>query len=230
MSQRSEKQRRRIDDLENRISSLECYRIFYEALESVRSRDAEEERKQAAYKYRRRLEEQKKQKEQVVLFAVVTCLFVLLLSVLTVTARSAQAERMQETADKVPVTTVDEPTEDHENQYIEEALLARANKLENVKITHYCAERYAHICGTGDGITASGVLATPYVSVAVDPGIIPLGSEVMIDYGDGDIQYCRADDIGGGVHGAHVDVCVAGHQEALALGVKTATVHWIAPA
>ena len=129
------------------------------------------------------------------------------------------------------VAVVDEPVqEDHENQYIEEALLARASKLENVKITHYCAEPYTHICGTGDGITASGVPATPYVSVAVDPSLIPLGSEVMIDYGDGDIQYYRADDVGGGVNGNHVDVCVAWHQEALALGVKTATVYWVAPA
>ena len=35
--------------------------------------------------------------------------------------------------------------------------------------TAYCSEQYEHICGTGDGITASGVQAEPGVSIAVDP-------------------------------------------------------------
>ena len=100
--------------------------------------------------------------------------------------------------------------------------------LENVKITHYCSELRPHICGTGDGITASGRRVTPYVSVAVDPSIIPLGSDVLVDYGDGEIHYYRADDTGGGVKGKHLDLAVGTHSEALRMGVKNATVYWVA--
>ena len=103
-----------------------------------------------------------------------------------------------------------------------------ANVLENVKITHYCSELRPHICGTGDGITASGRRVTPYVSVAVDPSVIPLGSDVLVDYGDGEIHYYRADDTGGGVKGKHLDLAVGTHSEALQMGVKNATVYWVA--
>jgi 3D (Asp-Asp-Asp) domain-containing protein len=65
------------------------------------------------------------------------------------------------------------------------------------------------------------------VSVAVDPSVIPLGADVLIDYGDGDLQYMRADDTGKGVKGNHIDVCVADHETAINAGVRTATVYWV---
>lgn len=67
----------------------------------------------------------------------------------------------------------------------------------------------------------------PGVSVAVDPAVIPLGSDVLVDYGDGDIRYYRADDTGSAVKGNHIDLCMASHQEALEAAVKTATVWWV---
>ena len=78
-----------------------------------------------------------------------------------------------------------------------------------------------------DGITASGVRATPGVTVAVDPDVIPLGADVLVDYGDGEICYYRADDTGSGVVGNHIDLCVADHQTAVQLGRRTATVWWV---
>ena len=75
------------------------------------------------------------------------------------------------------------------------------------------------------GITASGRRATPYVSVAVDPSVIQLGADVLVDYGDGEIYYYRADDTG--PKGNHIDLCVSSHEEALRLGVQTATVYWV---
>lgn len=48
------------------------------------------------------------------------------------------------------------------------------------RITAYCCEPYAHICGTGDGLTATGIPATPGVA-AVDPAVIPLGSTLIHD-------------------------------------------------
>lgn len=131
--------------------------------------------------------------------------------------------------DDTPATTRCYMTEDEveqaENEMIEQALLARSHKLEDVKITFYCCEERPHICGTGTGITASGRRVTPYVSCAVDPDVIPLGSTVMLEY-NGEMVYLRADDTGGSIKGNRLDIAVKGHQEALSLGVKTADIWW----
>lgn len=131
-----------------------------------------------------------------------------------------------EADDAHPVALLEpEEPEEYENEKIEAALLQRATRIDNVTVTHYdcCVE----CCGKADGITASGVRATPGVTVAVDPSVIPLGSDVLVDYGDGKIQYYRADDVGGAVKGNHIDLCVGSHEEALALGVRTAMVWWV---
>ena len=88
----------------------------------------------------------------------------------------------------------------------------------NCTITYYCCEPYEHICGNGDGITATG-LPVSLGMVAVDPDVIPLGSTVVID----GQQYLAADT---GVTGYCVDVAVPTHEEALELGVRSAEV-WI---
>lgn len=110
---------------------------------------------------------------------------------------------------------------------VEENTGHQANMIENVNVTFYCCEKRKHICGTGDGITATGTEVTPWYSVAVDPKVIPLGSTIYVDFGDGVIHQFRAEDTGGAVKGNHIDIAVAGHQEALELGIKTATVYWI---
>lgn len=131
--------------------------------------------------------------------------------------------------DDTPATTrcymTEEEVEQAENEMIEQALLDRSHKLEDVKITFYCCEARPHICGTGTGITASGRRVTPYVSCAVDTSIIPLGSTIMIEY-NGEMVYLRADDTGSAIQGNRMDIAVRGHQEALELGVKTADIWW----
>ena len=87
-------------------------------------------------------------------------------------------------------------------------------------VTHYCCEPYEHVCGDGDGLTATGIPVTSGV-VAVDPEVIPLGSTVIIDG-----QAYLAADTGGAVRGSHVDIAVATHQEAEDLGTTTTKV-WI---
>ncbi len=113
----------------------------------------------------------------------------------------------------------------NENELIEAALLARSHKLEDVTITFYCCEERPHICGTGTGITASGRRVAPYVSCAVDPDIIPLGSTIMIEY-NGEMVYLRADDTGPAVKGNHIDIAVPTHDFALSLGIQTADIWW----
>lgn len=118
--------------------------------------------------------------------------------------------------------------ENYENLLIEQALLAKATKIENVIVTHYCCEKRPHICGNGDGITASGVAVVPEVTVAVDPRYIPLGADVLVDFGDGVIHYYKAADTGGAIKGnKRIDIAVATHAEALERGKKTATVYWV---
>lgn len=105
--------------------------------------------------------------------------------------------------------------------------LAKYNRVENCLITYYCTELRPHICGTGNGITASGAPVQAGVSAAVDPSLIPLGSKVVVDYGDGVLHEYIAQDVGGWVNGAHVDLAVETHDEALQMGRRTATVYWL---
>lgn len=86
--------------------------------------------------------------------------------------------------------------------------------LGTFKITHYCA--CTKCCGkNAQGITASGKKVEEGKTIAVDPKVIALGSEVYIDgYG-----YMEAQDTGSAIKGNIIDVYVADHQEALNLGV-----------
>lgn len=187
--------------------------------------------------------EERRRRSQRRLMYITYLLFLLLLLawLLSYMAMTVEAEPVQYKAeiikddgrlpgDDTPATTRCYMTEDEieaaENEMIEAALLANATRLDGVTVTHYCP--CAACCGKSDGITASGLRATPGVTVAVDPEIIPLGADVLVDYGDGEIKYYRADDTGSAVKGAHIDLCMASHEEAVQAGVRTATVYWVA--
>ena len=88
------------------------------------------------------------------------------------------------------------------------------------RITHYCCESKGnpHICGTGTGLTATGVPVAPGM-VAVDPKVIPLGSTVIIN----GISYLATDT---GVKGNAIDIAVPTHEEALDMVTYTASV-WV---
>lgn len=129
----------------------------------------------------------------------------------------------QENAPERPVTVITECFEEEEP----ELDMSHLPQIENATLTHYCI--CEQCCGKDEshpayGITASGRAAEPYVSVAVDPFIIELGSTVYVDYGDGEIHEYRADDTGSNVNGARIDLCVSSHEEALELGIRTVRV------
>jgi 3D (Asp-Asp-Asp) domain-containing protein len=69
----------------------------------------------------------------------------------------------------------------------------------SVELTAYSASEQE---GTAAGITYTGVRARPG-TVAVDPAVIPLGSRLRIAGLPG---LYRAEDTGGGIRDAHVDV------------------------
>lgn len=187
--------------------------------------------------------EERRRRSQRRLQLITYLLFLLLLLawlgsylIMTVEAEPATQCKAEVTAeddtlpgDDTPATTrcylTEEEIEENENELIKAALLARSHKLEGAIITFYCCEERPHICGTGTGITASGRRVTPYVSCAVDPDIIPLGSTIMIEY-NGEMVYLRADDTGPAVKGDHIDIAVPTHDFALSLGVQTADIWW----
>lgn len=158
----------------------------------------------------------------------------ILMSALAINARGESVQPEQTLPPEPPaivrtiqaVQNAPDAPEENENERIEAALLARAHKLEDVCVTYYDAH-CVQCCGKTDGVTASGLQATPYVSAAVDPAVIPLGADLLVDYGDGILHYLRADDTGAAITGIRIDICVASHAEALWLGVDRADVYWV---
>jgi 3D (Asp-Asp-Asp) domain-containing protein len=84
----------------------------------------------------------------------------------------------------------------------------------NYEITHYC--KCARCCGKNDGITATGTQATAGRTIAVDPKVIPLGTEVIIDG-----QHYIAEDTGGAIKGNKIDIFCDSHEEAINRGRTT---------
>ena len=231
MSQRSEKLRRRVDGLEQQVEALWTARVtddhFAAALRSVQAQNAADEAKQ-----RRDICDRARQAERaartwktMTYAALGAAIIVLIAAILAVQASGADAGPAAPPTTEMPAVQLIPEQEDYENEKIEAALLERAVKIEDVTVTHYCP--CVACCGKDDGITASGRRAAPGISVAVDPDVIPLGSDVLVDYGDGEIHYYRADDTGSAVKGDHIDLCMDSHEAALEAGVKTATVWWI---
>lgn len=90
---------------------------------------------------------------------------------------------------------------------------AKLQPLGTFRITHYCP--CSICCGPwADGITSTGVTASTNHTIAVQPGQIPYGSKVVING-----QVYVAEDCGGGIGTNCIDVYVASHEEANALGV-----------
>lgn len=231
MSQKNEKLRRQVERLNARVVSVEQRFDAWSAAESAvhnqAALDAAAERN--AERRRAREAERAVVAWRRMTYAVLVASIIVLVAAILVVNAEADAEVIDPpvvvTAAETFVETIEEP-EEAENERIEAALLARSHVIEDCVVTQYdCCVR---CCGKDDGITASGVRATPGVTVAVDPDVIPLGSDVLVDYGDGEIHYYRADDIGGAVKGNHIDLCVGSHEEALQLGRRTATVYWVA--
>lgn len=72
------------------------------------------------------------------------------------------------------------------------------------------------------GVTASGTVPQEGRTVAVDPDVIPLGSELWID-GEGPFV---AEDTGSGINGSTIDVFCQSHADALEWGKREVMVTW----
>ena len=91
--------------------------------------------------------------------------------------------------------------------------------LGNYRLTYYCA--CSICCGEyANGITATGTTATEGRTIAVDPRIIPYGSEVIING-----RVYVAEDCGGAIKGNHIDIYMNSHEECLRQGVVSGEVY-----
>ncbi len=81
------------------------------------------------------------------------------------------------------------------------------------------ATGYSYDDGNGDGVTATGTVPRPGVC-AVDPGVIPLGTKLWVPgYG-----WARAEDTGGAIRGAKIDLFFPTREAALQWGRRTVQV------
>lgn len=129
-------------------------------------------------------------------------------------------------ADLELATTLLAQTREREAPTMEMTALAPAQPVPPVleslgvfTVTAYCP--CAKCCGKwADGITATGTTATQGRTIAVDPGVIPLGSLVRFKGPDGEVRDYTAEDTGGAIKGQRIDLYFDSHQEALEWGVQ----------
>src|SRR5690625_2769774 len=100
---------------------------------------------------------------------------------------------------------------------------SESNQAPEGKTVSVSATAYTAKCDGCSGVTSTGVdlNANPNAKViAVDPSVIPLGSEVYVEgYG-----YATAADVGGAIKGNKIDVHVPTKDEAVSWGVRTVEV------
>ena len=87
-------------------------------------------------------------------------------------------------------------------------------------LTYYCACEIC--CDVETGITATGTPVVEGRTIAVDPSVIPCGTQVIING-----HVFTAEDCGGAVRGNHIDIYVNDHQTALELGRGQAEVYLV---
>ena len=92
--------------------------------------------------------------------------------------------------------------------------------LGNYKLTYYCSCELC--CDVETGITATGTPVVEGQTIAVDPNVIPYGTQVIING-----HVFTAEDCGGAIEGNRIDIYVNDHDRANALGVNYADVYLV---
>lgn len=125
---------------------------------------------------------------------------------------AAEAEyAVEQERDLPPVVEVIRQETPQEHTYTHESI---------VTVTAYCP--CEKCCGEyANGYTATGAKATQGVTIATDPDVIPMGTEVEID---GHIYI--AQDVGGAISGNRIDLYFDSHEDALRWGVREKVVRW----
>ncbi len=91
--------------------------------------------------------------------------------------------------------------------------------LRYIRHEQYTATAYLPVDpreGRCSGLTATGALAKPYFSAAVDPTVIPLNAWIWID----GLGWWKAQDTGNAIIGKKIDLCLSEREEAMEFGVR----------
>lgn len=99
---------------------------------------------------------------------------------------------------------------------------ANAKQVLDIKATAYAPG--PHDNDQWGNKTFLGTQVRPGI-IAVDPNVIPLGSNVMIKYPDGTKEYAVAEDTGGAIKGNRIDVAKWSVKEAEKFGIKRVKVY-----
>lgn len=87
-------------------------------------------------------------------------------------------------------------------------------------VTAYCP--CEKCCGAyANGYTATGAKATQGVTIAADPDVLPMGTEIELDGHTYTVQ-----DTGGAIAGNRLDLYFDSHEDALRWGVREKIVRW----
>lgn len=87
-------------------------------------------------------------------------------------------------------------------------------------VTAYCP--CEKCCGEyANGYTATGAKATQGVTIAADPDVLPMGTEIELDGHTYTVQ-----DTGGAIAGNRLDLYFESHEDALQWGVREKIVRW----
>ena len=234
MSQKSEKLRRQVEALKGRMDVMESNAAWYAAERDVHNKsvlDATAERN-AEHRRAKRAERAVHTWRSIAYAAMVTAIIVEVIAIMVI---HASADDDKEPIEPSIVVTAAETAveadvgpEEAENERIEAALLARANVIEECEVTWYTEDT----CGkTPDdpayGITRSGLPVVEHLTCAVDPNVIPLYSDVFVEYADGTIEQLWATDTG--VKGNSLDIYTPDYDYAIQCGRQRLTVWWVWP-
>lgn len=89
-------------------------------------------------------------------------------------------------------------------------------------VTAYCP--CEKCCGAyANGYTATGEKATQGVTIAADPDVLPMGTEIELDGHTYTVQ-----DTGGAIAGNRLDLYFDSHEDAMRWGVREKIVRWSA--
>ena len=243
MSQRSEKLRRQVDILKERMdfadSRVAALELSFTALGAKLDRWAAAEaavHNQAVLAAaernaeRRRARKAEREAKTWKLNAYLTLLLLVLATAIFLAVNAKADNQAKPEPATVPQTVqiIPEALEEPENERIEAALLARAHVIEDCEVTWYTEDT----CGktTDDpayGITRSGLPVVDHLTCAVDPDVIPLYSDVFVEYADGTIEQLWATDTG--VRGNALDIYTPDYDYAIQCGRQHLTVWWIGP-
>lgn len=184
--------------------------------------------KNALYELKSKTREQKRQQRKSRQALLIAILFVvdLLFFVMWAEKQSKVPEQLQATvweeARKTAIVSVPVPCP----AVTPDETYAGYARSATFVVTHYCG--CSVCCGSYSGGSeseaygAAGTHLEPFVSVAVDTSVIPLGTVLH----DAEGRLYRAEDTGSAIKGNRIDLFVGNHEEALKMGVSEIELFW----